>query len=64
MDVTISGDDIDRAHILGDDIDRAHRVGRRNTDSSDAEDWNEHSIGGTSFKSREIIVKFTNSAAA
>ena len=50
--------------ILGDDIDRAHRVGRRNTESSDADDWNKHSIGATSFKSREIIVKFTNSSAA
>ena len=50
--------------ILGDDIDRAHIIGRRNTESSDADDWNEHSIGATSFKSREIIVKFTNSSAA
>ena len=50
-------------NISDDDIDRAHRVGRRNTESSDADDWNEQSIGTTSSKSREIIVKFTNSSA-
>ena len=50
-------------NISDDDIDRAHRVGRRNTESSDADDWNEQSIGATSSKSREIIVKFTNSSA-
>ena len=50
-------------NIAGDDIDPAHRVGRRNTESSDADDWNEQSIGATSSKSREIIVKFINSSA-
>ena len=50
-------------NISGDHIDWAHRVGRQNSESSDADDWNEQSIGATSSKSREIIVKFTNSSA-
>ena len=36
--------------------------GGRNTKSSDADDWNEQSIGATYSKSREIIVKFTKSS--
>ena len=55
------------ANINADDIDRAHRVGSRTGSdgaaSGDEDEQGEQGIGATSSRSREIIIKFTNSSA-